>query len=125
MRIKMCGIHVNDPAQAFDFYTQTLGFSELLAVPEANLFIVRSPEDPAGVGLLLEPSDNPAAKAYQVALYAAGIPSIVFGSPDVDAEYRRLTQAGVRFLKPPTTDAGGTYAVFDDTCGSYVQIHQD
>ena len=33
--------------------------------------------------------------------------------------------AGVRFAGEPTTDAAGTHAVFDDTCGNYVQIHQD
>jgi hypothetical protein len=36
----MCGVHVNDPAEAFDFYTKTLRFAKLLAIPEANLYIV-------------------------------------------------------------------------------------
>jgi predicted enzyme related to lactoylglutathione lyase len=125
MRVKMCSIHVNDPAAAFDFYTKTLGFEELLAIPEAGLFIVRSPEDRAGVGLLLEPSDNPIARAYMEGLHGAGIPVIVFGVEDVDAECARLTSAGVRFTGPPTTDESGTSAVFDDTCGNHVQIHQD
>jgi catechol 2,3-dioxygenase-like lactoylglutathione lyase family enzyme len=125
MRIKMCGIHVSDPAQAFTFYTGTLGFDELLTVPEAYLYIVRSPEDPDGVGLLLEPSDNPIAQAYREGLYGAGIPTIVFGVKDVQAEYARLTSAGVRFTGEPTTDEAGTHATFDDTCGNYVRIHQD
>jgi catechol 2,3-dioxygenase-like lactoylglutathione lyase family enzyme len=43
MRVKMCGLHVTDPAQAFGFYTDVLGFEELMAVPEAGLYIVRSP----------------------------------------------------------------------------------
>jgi predicted enzyme related to lactoylglutathione lyase len=123
MRIKMCGIHVNDPAEAFTFYTETLGFEELLAVPDANLYIVRSPEDPDGVGLLLEPSDNPVARAYKEGVYGAGIPTIVFGVKDVRAEYARLMSAGVRLTGEPTTDESGTHAVFDDTCGNYIQIH--
>lgn len=121
----MCGIHVNDPAQAFAFYTQTLGFVELLTMPEANLYIVRSPDDANGPGLLLEPSDNPVAKAYKDGVYGLGMPTIVFGVPDVQAEYERLVAAGVRFTSEPTTDPSGTHAVLDDTCGNYVQLHQD
>jgi predicted enzyme related to lactoylglutathione lyase len=125
MRVKMCSIHVDDPALAFTFYTTTLGFEELLVVPEANLYIVKSPEDPDGVGLLLEPSDHPVARAYKEGVYGAGIPTIVFGVKDVQAEYAKLTSAGVRFTGEPTTDESGLHAVFDDTCGNYVQIHQD
>ena len=121
----MCSIHVDDPAAAFDFYTQMLGFDELLVSSEANLYIVRSPDDPHGVGLLLEPSDNPLAQTYKQGLYDAGLPVIVLGSADLAADYARLQAAGVTFRRDPTTDASGSYAVFDDTCGNYVQIHQD
>ncbi|WP_072845431.1 VOC family protein [Rhodococcus tukisamuensis] len=125
MRIKMCGIHVVDPAAAFEFYRDVLGFEELMAVPEYNLYIVRSPQDPDGVGLLLEPSDNPVAEAYRRGVYEQGLPIIVFGAPDVRAEYERLSALGVRFTGEPTADQSGTSAVFDDTCGNLIQIHQD
>ena len=125
MRVKMCSIHVEDPARAFAFYTGTLGFEPLLVMPEANLYIVRSPEDREGVGLLLEPSDNPIARAYMEGIYAAGFPSLVLGATDVGAEFKRLTGQGVRFTGEPATDPSGTHATFDDTCGNYIQIHQD
>lgn len=125
MRIKMCGVHVIDPAAAFVFYTQRLGFEELMAVPEHHLYIVRSPQDSDGVGLLLEPSDNPVAEAYRKGVHEQGLPTIVFGTPDVQAEYERLTALGVRFTAPPTTDPSGISAVFDDTCGNLIQLHQD
>lgn len=124
MRVKMCSIHVTDPAAAFAFYTGVLGFEELLAMPEGNLFIVRSPDDREGVGLLLEPSDNPIAAAYREGLYASGIPAIVFGTPDVRAEHDRLTAAGVRFTAEPTTNDFGTQADFDDTFGNIIRLHQ-
>ena len=41
---------------------------------------------------------------------------------DVTAECKRLLQAGVRFVEPPTVDAGITTAVFDDTCGNLIEI---
>lgn len=125
MRIKMCSVHVLDPATAFDFYTTTLGFEELLAVPEQLLFIVKSPQDPDGVGLLLEPSDSPIATAYREGVYGLGLPAIVFGVPDVRAEYRRLTGLGVRFTGEPNVHEAGVFADFDDTCGNLVRIHQD
>ena len=122
----MCSIHVQDPATAHTFYTQTLGFDTLMAMPEYNLFIVKDPGADAGsVGLLLEPSDNPIGADYMNALHGAGIPAIVFGVRDVQAEYRRLVGAGVAFQGEPTEDPSGVTAVFDDGCGNFVQLHQD
>ena len=125
MRLKMCSIHVQDPAAAHSFYTETLGFDTLMAMPEHNLFIVKDPGAASGAGLLLEPSDNPIASAYSKGLYDAGIPAIVFGAPDVKAEYERLSAAGVRFRGEPAEDPFGITAVFDDGCGNYIQLHQD
>jgi predicted enzyme related to lactoylglutathione lyase len=125
MRVKMVSLHVNEPAAAHEFYTTRLGFTDIMVRPEANLYIVASPDDPGGVGLLLEPSDSPVAAAYKDGIYAAGQPAIVFGVSDVAAEYERLTAAGVRFSVAPTTDPSGTFAILDDGCGNYVQLHQD
>ncbi|MDQ0261627.1 VOC family protein [Sinomonas atrocyanea] len=124
MRIKMCSIHVTDPASAFDFYTTVLGFQSLLAMPEANLFIVTTP-DSGGVGLLLEPSDNPVAEAYRRGVHDAGLPAIVLGSPDVVADYERLRDAGLEFRGEPAEDPSGISAVFDDRHGNWIQLHQD
>jgi catechol 2,3-dioxygenase-like lactoylglutathione lyase family enzyme len=122
----MCSIHVQDPAAAHTFYTQTLGFETLMAMPEYNLFIVKDPGADAGsVGLLLEPSDNPIGASYMNALHDAGMPAIVFGVPGVQAEYDRLVAAGVTFRGGPSEDPSGITAVFDDGCGNFVQLHQD
>lgn len=126
MRIKMCGIHVNDPAKAFAFYTGILGFQELMAMPDYNLYIVKSPDEAQGTGLLLEPGDNPLGAAYMKGLHDAGLPAIVFGVPDVQAEYERLSGLGVKFTAAPAPDpTGAVSAVFDDGCGNLVQLHQD
>ncbi|MEJ3403667.1 VOC family protein [Rathayibacter sp. YIM 133350] len=125
MRVKMCSIHVDDPAAAFAVYTETLGFEPLIELPEHMLYVVRSPEDRDGVGLLLEPSDNPLAQAYKEGLYSSEIPVIVFGVPDVQAEYARLRAAGIEFRGEPVNTEWGTSAIFDDGCGNLVQLHQD
>ncbi len=121
----MCSIHVLDPAAAFSVYTETLGFEELLAMPDHHLYIVRAPGDVDGVGLLLEPSDNPIARAYREGLHAAEIPAIVFGVPDVFAEHERLVAEGIVFRGEPVNTEWGTSAIFDDGCGNLVQLHQD
>ena len=58
-------------------------------------------------------------------LHDAGMPAIVFGVPDVRAEYKRLTALGVIFQAEPTEDPTGISAVLDDGCGNFVQLHQD
>jgi hypothetical protein len=93
-------------------------------VPEANLAIVASPEEPDGTGLLLEPNENPIAKAYQNALYTAGLPAIVFSVKDIKSEFERLRGLGVVFKKKPTETQYGIESVFEDTCGNFVQLIQ-
>jgi predicted enzyme related to lactoylglutathione lyase len=123
MKIALTSIYVDDPSKAFEFYIQKLGFIKRIYQPDANLAIVASPEDPFGTGLLLEPNDSPIARAYQSALYQAGLPAIVLGVPDVQQVYRRLKNMGVVFQSEPVISEHGTQAVFDDTCGNFVQIH--
>ncbi|WP_306907680.1 VOC family protein [Arthrobacter sp. B3I9] len=127
MRLKMCSIHVKDPAAAHEFYTGILGFETLMALPEHNLFIVKDPPGTGSgsAGLLLEPSDNPIGAAYMNSLHDAGIPAIVFGVPDVRAEHKRLSGQGVIFQGEPSEGPGGTSVVLDDGCGNFLQLHQD
>ncbi|MBT3385579.1 MAG: glyoxalase [Prolixibacteraceae bacterium] len=125
MKIKMTGIFVEDPISAFKFYTEILGFKKLIYMPEAYLAIVVSPEDEKGTALLLEPNSNPIAKTYQENVAAEKLPVIVFGVENVQKEYERLIELGVQFINKPETNEWGTTAVFDDTCGNFIQIHQD
>ena len=124
MKIKLTGVFVHNPIEAFKFYTEVLGFVKLMYMPEAYLAIVVSPEQPDGTALLLEPNNNPIAKTYQEGLFKEGIPAIVFGVENVQKEYERLKNLGVVFKNEPTTNEWGTEAIFDDTCGNLIKIHQ-
>ena len=124
MRITLTSIPVDDPLKAFRFYTEILGFAERMYIPEANLAIVASPEEPDGTGLLLEPNDNPIYETFQQGVYDQGLPIIVFGVADVEAEYARLIDLGVVFTQEPTQTEYGTVAVLDDTCGNLIQLYQ-
>ena len=124
MRINLASIFVDDQVKALDFYTGVLGFQKKtdLKAPEARWLTVVSPEDPDGAQLVLEPDDHPAVRPFKQALVVDGIPFTSFAVDDVDAEYARLTAAGVEFTQLPTSMGSITTAVFDDTCGNLIQI---
>jgi predicted enzyme related to lactoylglutathione lyase len=124
MKISLVSVIVNDPIKAFKFYTETLGFVEKMYMPEMQLAIVVSPEDPNGTALLLEPNANPISQTFQEAVYALGLPPIIFGVADVQKEYERLKKLGVEFRQEPTKTEWGIQAIFEDTCGNLIQISQ-
>lgn len=124
MRINVCSVFVDDQEKALKFYTEVLGFLKKTDVPAGDYkwLTVVSPELPDGVELLLEPSDNPATKVFKKAIYEQGIPATSFAVDDVQKEYERMTQLGVKFTMEPTSMGPVTVAVFDDTCGNLIQI---
>ena len=124
MKIILTSVFVDDPIKAFAFYTGTLGFVKHTYVPEAELAIVTSPEEPDGTALLLEPRGDSYARTYQDKVYQAELPVIVFGVENIQAEHERLRNLGVVFRSEPTKTEWGTQALFEDTCGNLVQLHQ-
>ena len=101
-----------------------LGFQLKHDIPlgEHRWLTVVSPADPDGVELVLEPDDHPAARAYQQALTADGIPVNAFAVEDVRAAVAVLQERGVRVVSPPTEMGPVVAAVIDDTCGNLVQL---
>lgn len=124
MKIQLASVLVNDPKIAFKFYTEVLGFVERLYMPDMNLAIVASPEEPNGTGLLLEPNDNPIARTFQEGVYQQGLPVIVFGVADIHKEVERLKKQGVVFRSEPEQQGPYLVANLEDTCGNLVQISQ-
>ena len=126
MRIELTSVFVDDQDKALAFYTEVLGFEKKVEIPmgEYRWLTVVSPENPDGTQLVLEPDAHSAAKAFKKALVADGIPLTSFGVDDVQAEFERLRDLGVRFHKEPTEMGPVTIAIFDDTCGNLIQIHQ-
>ncbi len=127
MRISIISIPVQDQEKALQFYTQKLGFVVKLDLPLGGgnrwLTLV-SEEQPDGPELLLEPSPLhfAPAKTYQSALYDAGIPYTQFNVGNVEEEYERLTSLGVSFSAKPMDAGAAKLAVFNDTCGNYIQL---
>ena len=126
MRIVVTSVLVDDQEKALRFYADVLGFVKKVDIPmgEARWLTVVSPQDPNGTELLLEPDGHPAAGPFKAALVEDGIPFTSFGVDDVNAEFRRLRDLGVRFTQEPLAMGPVTTAVFDDTCGNLIQIAQ-
>ena len=126
MKIKLTSLLVDDQEKALRFYTDVLGFVKKTEIPmgEFKWLTVVSKEDPDGPELVLEPLGFAPSRVYQQALFDAGIPLTMLGVDDVQQEYDRLSQLNVRFRMPPTKMGSITLAMFDDTCGNYIQIFQ-
>jgi predicted enzyme related to lactoylglutathione lyase len=124
MKIKLTSIYVDDQDKALGFYTDVLGFVKKADFTQGPFrwLTVASPEEPDGAELQLALNDNPAAKAYQQAMFDQGQRAAMFYVDDVQREYERMKPLGAEFTMPPTKVTGSTIAVLNDTCGNLVQI---
>jgi catechol 2,3-dioxygenase-like lactoylglutathione lyase family enzyme len=124
MRIDLTSVFVDNQEKALKFYTEVLGFEKKVHIPEIYWITVVSPEESEGTQLVLEPNANPAALAYQKAIFEQGIPATSFAVDNIQEEYERMIKLGVVFKMKPTKSVGAIVAVFDDTCGNLIQLHQ-
>ena len=85
---------------------------------------VASPEQPDGTELQLALNNNPAAKAYQAALFQQNQPAAMFFTDDLQADYERMKALGAEFTMPPTDVTASKIAMLNDTCGNLIQITQ-
>src|SRR5436309_8608296 len=104
MKIKVTSIFVDDQDKALRFYTEVLGFAKKTDFSQGPFrwLTVASPEDPDGTELQLARNDNPAARAYQEAMFQQGQPASMFFTDDLQADYERMKARGADFTMPPT-----------------------
>ena len=103
MRIRLASVIVDNQEKALKFYTEKLGFVKKTDVPagEYRWLTVVSPEGPNDLELVLEPNSNPAAQAYQKALFEQGIPLTSFFTDNLERDHERLEKEGVVFRTKP------------------------
>ena len=126
MKIKLTSVYVDDQDKALRFYTEVLGFAKKTDFSQGSYrwLTVASPEEPDGTELQLALNSNPAAKAFQQALFQQNQPALMLYTDDVKGDYERIKKQGGEFKMPPTEVTGSTIAQIDDTCGNLVQIVQ-
>jgi predicted enzyme related to lactoylglutathione lyase len=126
MKIKLTTVHVDDQEKALRFYTDVLGFTKKADFSRGTFrwLTVTSPDEPEGTELQLALDNNPAAKAYQQALFQQGQPAIMFFTDDIKSDHARIKARGAEFTMAPTEVPGSTIAQLNDTCGNLIQITQ-
>ena len=125
MRIIVTGLYVDDPHQAYAFYTQVLGFRDVLVVPDKDLFILGpSTGWEMGCQINLEPIEDEVTRAYCEHQLREGRASVMLGVNDAEDEYRRLKARGdIVFREELTQDAIGLHFQIEDTVGNILSIH--
>src|SRR5438552_12481648 len=108
MKIKLTSVYVDDQDKALRFYTQVLRFARKADVRQGpyRWLTVVSPEEPGGTELQLALNDNPAAKAYQQAMFQQRQPAAMFFTDDVRGQHERIHGRGAEFTMPPTQVTG-------------------
>src|SRR4030095_16303412 len=80
MKIKVTSVYVDGQDKALRFYTDVLGLAKKADFSNGPFrwLTVASPDDPNGTELQLAANDNPAAKAYQHAMFQPRPPAALF-----------------------------------------------
>ncbi len=102
---------VQDIERALRFYRDVLGFT--VQEEQEDLVIFQE-----GVGLILSPEPLPDVNLNMNAVI------ITLLVDDVRMTYTELTQKGVAFFLPPTTEGGIIFATFRDTENNLLQLMQ-
>ena len=85
---------------------------------------LNSPEGAQGVELALEPMSFPPAQTYQKALFDAGMPGTAFLTEDIQAEFARRKERGVKFNGEPKSMGAIISVVFEGSCGNLINLVQ-
>ena len=118
--IALVTLVVRDYDEAITYFTRTLGFTlvEDTYVPEQDKrWVVVAPAGAHGASLLLARAST-AEQARCVGDQAGGRVFLFLRTDDFWRDHRRLTAAGVRFVRPPSVMPYGTVAVFEDLYGN-------
>ena len=126
MKIKLTSIYVDDQEKALHFYTDVLGFAKKADYSNGpyRWLTVASAEEPEGAELQLAPNSNPAAKAYQEAIFQQNQPAANFFTDNLQADFERMKAGGAEFTMPPTDVKYAWIAMLNDSVGNLIQLTQ-
>ncbi|HEV2528136.1 MAG TPA: VOC family protein [Thermomicrobiales bacterium] len=118
-RIHNAEILVSDQDRALAFYTDLLGWEKRddnSFGPDYRWLTVGAPGDPVSIALSRPQPDGGTP---------GGPTGISIQSDNIDADYARLSAAGVHFTQPPTEEPWGDKATwFDDPDGNRFYLIQ-
>jgi catechol 2,3-dioxygenase-like lactoylglutathione lyase family enzyme len=125
-RIAHVALVVADYDEAIAFYTRKLGFTlveDSYQPAQDKRWVVVAPPGsvgatgPTGTTLLLARASTP-EQARFVGDQAGGRVFLFLETDDFWRDHRAMTEAGITFVRPPSEQAYGTVAVFEDLYGN-------
>ena len=125
-RIAHVALVVADYDDAIAFYTQKLHFTlveDSYQPAQDKRWVVVAPpgsvgaDGPMGTTLLLARASTPEQGRF-VGDQAGGRVFLFLQTDDFWRDYRAMTEAGITFVRPPSEQAYGTVAVFEDLYGN-------
>ena len=111
---------VRDYDEAINFYTRVLGFTLIEDTPQpaqSKRWVVVAPPGSGGAALLLARASS-AEQAALIGNQAGGRVFLFLATDDFWRDHRRLVEAGVSFVRPPTDQVYGRVGVFEDLYGN-------
>jgi predicted enzyme related to lactoylglutathione lyase len=115
--LTVVSVPVADQDAAKAFYTEQLGF-ELRAEAAFGDDLRWIQVGPAGSQASLT------LVTWFDEMPAGSLRGLVIETDDLDGDYARLTENGVRFLGPPSPQPGGTFATLVDPDGNHISLRQ-
>jgi predicted enzyme related to lactoylglutathione lyase len=100
-------MYADDQEKALRFYPEVLGFvkkADFSQGPFRWLTVALTSKTRTGTELQLALHNNPAAKAYQQAMFQQSLPAAMFYTDDLQADYERIKARGAEFTMPPKCD---------------------
>jgi predicted enzyme related to lactoylglutathione lyase len=122
-QIKLVTVYVDDQETALRFYTEVMRFAKKDDFTNGS-YRWLTVTDTSGAELQLASNDNPAAKAYQHALFEQNQPAVMFYTDDVKRDYEQIKARGGEFTMPPTDVTASTIATLKDGAGNFIQLTQ-
>jgi catechol 2,3-dioxygenase-like lactoylglutathione lyase family enzyme len=118
-RIAQVALVVNDYDEAIDFYTGKLHFQlvEDTVLSDTKRWVLVTPPGPGSCHLLLAKAAT-AEQQSRVGNQTGGRVFLFLHTDDIQRDYRSMLENKIQFLRPPTKEAYGTVAVFEDLYGN-------
>ena len=123
--IAQVALVVADYDEAIEFYTRKLNFVLLedTVLSETKRWVRIAPPGKNGCNLLLAKAANDQQTA-STGNQTGGRVFLFLHTDDFWRDYKRLTEAGIVFLRPPAAEEYGTVAVFRDLYGNLWDLVQ-
>ncbi len=118
-RLGYVALVVRDYDEAISFYTRSLGFQliEDTDLGNGKRWVLVRPPGAEGTDLLLARAVNP-EQASRIGNQTGGRVFLFLHTDDFWRDYREMNARGVKFVRPPSEEAYGTVAVFEDLYGN-------